>query len=139
MCADRSNITKLKKQGGVTCPNVEYPTPDPTCPQQGTPYSPQTSPTAEHPTHCLPAPPRNTLVTLDLPQPETPYSPGTCPTAEHPTHHRPASPRNTLVNANLGPAKYPNPIEPASLDERSPLNNCRTWETLTLSMCAEKK
>ena len=42
------------------------------------PYSLWPFPTAEHPTHHGPAPPRPT------------YSPLTCPTAEHPTHSGPA-------------------------------------------------
>ena len=68
---------------------------------RGTPYSPWTYATAEHPTHRGPAPLRNTLLTLDLPHRRTPYSQWTCPTAEHPTHCGPAPPRNTLLTLDL--------------------------------------
>ena len=82
-------------------------------PNCGTPYSLWTCPTVENLTHCGPAPPLNTLLTLDLlnrgtpyslwacpplntllnmdlPHRGTPYSQWTCTTAEHPTHLRPA-------------------------------------------------
>ena len=38
----------------------------------GTPYSPWTGPTAEHPTHHRPEPPRHTLLTMDLPHVKNP-------------------------------------------------------------------
>ena len=44
--------------------------------------------------HCGPAPPRNTLLNMDLPRRRS-------VTAEHPTHHRHAPPRNTLLTIDL--------------------------------------
>ena len=55
----------------------------------------------EHPTHCGPAPPQNTQLTVVLPHPRIPYSPQNCPTTEHHTHCGPTPPRNTLLILDL--------------------------------------
>ena len=57
--------------------------------------------TVKHFTHSRPAPPRNTLLTVDLPHLATPCSPCTCATAEYLTHCGPTSPPNTLITLVL--------------------------------------
>ena len=54
-----------------------------------------------HPTHSWPAPPQNTLLTVNLPHRGTPYSLWTCPTAEHLSHLWPSPPWNKLLTLDL--------------------------------------
>ena len=64
--------------------------------------------TAEHPSHQGLAPPRKTLLAVDLPHSKTPYSLWTCPTMEHPTPLGPSQLQNTLLTLDLPHTEHPN-------------------------------
>ena len=97
---------------------------------RGTPYTPWTCPNAEHPTHRGPAPPRNTLLTVDLHHRGTPYLSWTWPNTEHPSNCGPASARNTLLNLNFPHCVTPYSPWTCSISEHSTtyrLNQPRSW------------
>ena len=75
--------------------------------KNGTFYSGRSCPTAENPTHCRLAPPRNALHTVDLPHHQTPYSSWTNQTAEHPTQCGPAPPQNPLLTVDMPHLRTP--------------------------------
>ena len=60
-----------------------------------------------HPTHRVPPPLRNTLLTVDQLHSRTPYSLWTYPTAEHPTHLGPAPMLNPLLTLDLFHMEHP--------------------------------
>ena len=86
---------------------------DPTKKTLQKPYSPRTGPAAQHQTHCGPAPPRNTKLTVDLPRRRSPYSLWTCPTANTlftmDLSHR-GSPYSSWTYLTAG---YPNHLGPS--------------------------
>ena len=134
--AFKQNIAKILNEEHPTCEAM---------PNQGTHYSPWTCPITEHLTHHGPAPPWNTLLSVDLPhrgRPKYPwtfplrnsliivvlphrgirYPPWTVPPAEHPTHRGPFPMQSTLLNSDFphritcySPLTYPTAEHPSHL------------------------